>query len=181
MTAINRLNEIKLTQERLKEVLAYDVDSGKFTWKIAISRSIKVGSTAGARGNGGYTQIKIDGIMYKAHRLAWLYKLGKFPEYTIDHVNGISDDNRLCNLRDVIHQENQKNRSLQSNNKSGTPGVRWYKRLNKWEANITIDSKFKYLGCFIDREEAIKARKEAEINHGFHSNHGKVLVKGESR
>ena len=57
-------------------------------------------------------------------------------------------------------------------------GVCWRKRTHKWEVNITINGKFKYLGSFIDKEDAIKVRKEAEIKYDFHPNHGKVLENG---
>ena len=77
-----------LTEERLKEVLSYNaMDSGIFTWKIAKARSIKVGDIAGADDGAGYIQIQIDGTLYKAHRLAWLYVYGKFPIYIYIYIH----------------------------------------------------------------------------------------------
>jgi len=49
----------------------------------------------------GYIIIKINRKDYQAHRLAWLYEYGNFPKQTIDHINRIKTDNRICNLRDV--------------------------------------------------------------------------------
>lgn len=110
MSAINKENEKVLTQARVREVFSYNKDTGVFTWKTSTTRSVKIGDVAGCINTGdGYRQIAVDGKTYKAHRLVWLYIFGKFPDKYIDHISGISDDNRLCNLRDVTHQENQKN------------------------------------------------------------------------
>ena len=72
-----------LTQSRLKEVLSYDPDSGKFTWKINRG-SMKAGSVAGyLDSSNGYICIRLDGKLYKAHRLAWFYTHGYDPENQI--------------------------------------------------------------------------------------------------
>ena len=113
-----------ITQERLKEVLKYNSETGEFTRKIAKGGKIKDSS--------GYILISVDGEKYYAHRLAWLYMYGEFPKNSIDHINKIKDDNHLYNLRDVTSIENQRNRFLNINNKSGFLGVSWYKPLSKW-------------------------------------------------
>lgn len=87
----------------------------------------------------------------------------------VDHIGGnISrNDNRKCNLRVFdnnysFETYNNINKSLQSNNKSGYPGVCWHKRDNIWEVHISIDNNQIYLGRFENLEDAIKCRKQAE-------------------
>lgn len=99
-----------LTQERLREFLHYDPESGAFWWKVPSSiraRGERAGSLAGAS---GYRRISIKKKSYAAHRLAWLYIYGTWPTNEIDHINGVRDDNRIKNLRDVSGAENLANR-----------------------------------------------------------------------
>ena len=51
------------------------------------------------------------------------------------------------------------------NNKSGVTGVYWEKRNSAWCAFISINGKQKWLGRFKCKEEAIKARLEAEYKY----------------
>lgn len=161
-----------LTQSRLKELLHYDPLTGLFTRLIATSSSIKVGDIAGNKNDKGYIRISVDNISYKAHRLAWLYMTGEFPENEIDHEDHIRSNNRWHNLSHVTTQENRKNISLRSNNTSGVTGVNWSKASKKWCAEINVDKVKKYLGLFLNKQDAIKARKAAEIEYCFHKNHG---------
>lgn len=158
-----------ITQERLKKVLNYNPGTGDFTWVSSIG-PIKSGSKAGTE-KGGYINIQIDKKLYKAHRLAWLYINGAFPD-NIDHINHIGIDNRILNLRDISHADNMRNRSLSSNNKSGVNGVFFYKRDSLWVAQIEIHRKNIFLGRFNDKFDAICARKSADNKYGFHENHG---------
>lgn len=128
----------KITQKRLHELLDYSPDTGLFTWKVARAGRIKAGDVAGNLNNTGYIQITVDGTAYYAHRLAWLYIHGKFPENHIDHINGVRDDNRISNLRDVTPQENTStllSRKNTSDNmplgKTGVKGVSVHRKKNK--------------------------------------------------
>lgn len=159
-----------LTQERLKELLKYDSNTGIFTW-IKASQGIKASSQAGCKAN-GYILIGIDYQLYQAHRLAWLYIYGSLPKKQIDHINHNRADNRIINLREVTHQENTKNAPKRKTNTSGVTGVSWDKDTNKWRSQITINGKATYLGIFSDKLDAICARKSAENKNGFHKNHG---------
>ncbi len=87
---------IRLTQERLKEVLSYNPETGIFTRNPGIRGGEKVGTNSH-----GYVSIMVDGYLYQAHRLAWLYMEGYMPEQEIDHISRKRDDNRWCNLRVV--------------------------------------------------------------------------------
>ena len=161
-----------LTQKRLKEVLRYCPKSGGFLWLVTTKR-LKKGDVAGFIGNLGYRKIKIDTKAYLAHRLAWLYIYGDFPENQIDHVNGVRHDNRISNLRDVTAADNMKNRRRAKNNKSGLYGVYLDPRTKRWVARIGVDKSVISLGGFEKKEEAFAARAEAEKKYGFHPNHGK--------
>ena len=79
----------------------------------------------------------------------------------VDHINHNKLDNRKENLRICEHQENTYNKGLCSTNTSGVTGVTWDKLRNKWIAHI----KGKNLGRFNTKEEAIKVRKQAEIEY----------------
>jgi len=158
--------------QRVNQLLHYDPDTGVFTWKVRRNHKAKVGDIAGAvnsyESNLQYISIKIDRRLYKAHRLAFLLMSGRWPE-NIDHINGNGLDNRWCNLREVFHQENGKNQKQSKNNKSGQTGVSWHKQNKKW---IAKESQV-YLGSFTSYEDAISARKQAEIDYGYHPNHGR--------
>lgn len=150
-----------LTHERLKEVLNYDSETGIFSWKRKIT-NIKDQTTAGALHNKGYIQITIDKKNYLAHRVAWFYVYGKWPQKQIDHINRIKTDNRIKNLRDVTNSTNQHNNGARRHNTSGVNGVINLKSRNCWVAQIYVDNKRIYLGTFKDKDKAISARKKYE-------------------
>ncbi len=161
-----------MTQDKLKEILNYDEETGIFKWKISNQSSIKVGDIAGHLSKKvGYTIIGIDNEVYPAHRLAWLYVCGQLPKNEIDHINHIKDDNRICNLREVTHTENSRNQKMRKDNKSGATGVYWYEPLKKWQASIRVNNILIHLGYFKNIKDAVKARNKAKIKYGFHKNH----------
>ena len=98
---------------------------------------------------------------------------GYFPDDNIDHIDQNGLNNRWHNLREVTHQENQKNISLRKNNTSGQTGVSFSKLMGKWGSRITLDGKDVHLGYFENYEDAVKVRKEAEPVYGYHPNHGR--------
>lgn len=114
----------------------------------------------------GYVFIRVDGVVYPAHRLAWLWMTGVWPQEEIDHANGNPSDNSWENLREATHGENQQNgqRVYRSNFRSGICGV-YYKNRGKkrWEAILWKDKKAIYLGRFATKEEAGIARREGEL------------------
>ena len=160
-----------VTQARLKELLSYDLSTGLFTWMKVNSNRIKIGDIAGAGNGNGYVRIRVDGKNYYAQRLAFLYVLNVMPD-EVDHINHIGDDNRWINLRSANRKANSKNLPIQSRNKSGCTGVFWDKINKKWYAKIGANSKSIFLGYFPDLSSAIIARKAANIEHGYHQNHG---------
>lgn len=167
-----------LTQERLKQLLRYNPDSGVFKWKENRSNKALVGTVAGRkfdnkRGNKSI-KIMIDGIEYLAHRLVWLYLYGHFPENDIDHINGNGYDNGRVNLRDVSRAVNNKNKAKYKSNTSGCAGVYWSNGRNKWVSQICVNKITVHLGRYVNFFDACCARKSAENTHGFHCNHGRV-------
>jgi hypothetical protein len=153
-----------ITQERLKELLDYDPDTGVFTWKTARG-CVVAGSVAGALNTNLYIYIKIDQKLYRAHRLVWLYIHGSLPGAEIDHVNRIRGDNRIANLRAATKSENGQNKPKYRNNTSGIPGVCWHKASQKWIAQIRHLGHSIHIGLYDDLEEAAAARAAAKAKY----------------
>lgn len=156
-----------LTQVHLKHRLKYDRSTGVFVWRNPSKyRPEYKGRPAGSVDGRGYVQITIDGVGYKAHRLAWLYVHGVWPESLLDHKNGDRADNRLANLRPATHRVNAENRrTARSGHAIGLLGVVWRKRNQKFEARISVDKKYRYLGLFDTAEAAHQAYVAAKRQH----------------
>ena len=94
----------------------------------------------------------------------WLHRhiLNVSSNEKVDHINHNGFDNRKGNLRIVVGNGNQQNKSLQRNNKSSVHGVHFMKRINKWSVRIGVEGKRKYLGVYKDFDEAVAVRKSAE-------------------
>lgn len=162
-----------LTQERLKELLYYSPQFGIFVWKVNKGSRAKAGAIAGCFNKAtGYVVMVVDNCMEPAHRAAFIYMTGKPPPEHTDHINGVRDDNRWCNLRAVTPSVNHKNRRIHKDNKSGFIGVCWLKKLGRWQAQIRVNYKTISLGLHDNKEDAIAARIAANEKYGFHENHG---------
>jgi AP2 domain. len=139
---------------RMNELLRYDHVTGIFTWIAKPSRRVCVGDVAGGHHGKGYLQIRIDGISYFSHRLAWFYMTGSWPIHGIDHVNGVRSDNRWVNLRDVSKSVNQQNFRLpMRHNKVGMLGVSLVP-CGKYKAQIHVNGKRLFLGHHDTAESA---------------------------
>lgn len=149
---------------RLRELLDYDQKTGKFTWRVSRARTAKAGSEAGTGGGEDYVRIMISGKMYKAHRLAWLYVHGSWPSGQIDHINGVRDDNRIDNLRDVTRSENMQNQRRPQRSNPHL-GVTWCKRRKLWLAQIVVSGRNKFLGYYEQPEKASAAYLSAKKEH----------------
>lgn len=180
-------------QDRLRQLLEYNANTGSLVWRDRAAddfpnlspdkagkaakhwRSMYAGKEVGSSGE-GYIRLTIDGVHYYAQRVIWKLVHGTDP-IEVDHINGQKSDNRLCNLRDVSHQVNGRNRQLYANNKSGVIGISFHPRDKVWSARISIGGSVdKHLGSFKTKEEAIAARIGAEIVLEYHANHGRSAV-----
>ena len=166
-----------ITQEELRKLLHYNSITGVFKWRKS-GKGRQNGLIAGNifKNNYGktYVQISIDNKKYYAHRLAWLYMLGEFPKNQIDHADGNGSNDTWINMSEATHQENSRNQRLSVRNTSGCTGVSWDKKQEKWKSSIKANGKSITLGHFPDKNDAIKARKDAEKKYGFHPNHGSI-------
>lgn len=118
----------------------------------------------------GYWRVTIFGKSIYAHRLAWFFVHGEWPD-VIDHINGNGLDNRIANLRSVSAAENAQNKHIpKSNNPHKMIGVNWHKAAGKYTAQIQTNRKQKHLGMFNTAEEAqaayVKAKREM---HAFNT------------
>jgi len=154
---------VELSQEYLKSILSYDAETGVFIWLID-RKPFKAGRIAGWKTDNGYIRISVLNKHYLAHRLAWLYVYGNFPNGEIDHKNMARDDNRIINLRDVNHSINMHNKKKHPNNTSGFTGVCWSKKRRLYRARIGINGKIITLGFFNDACKASEAYNKAKEN-----------------
>lgn len=132
-----------LTQEESKKIFRYDEETGLFErldkpW-LKITHRVD---------DSGHVNITINRVRYKAHRLAWLYVYGVMPAKFIDHINGIANDNRIANLREVSNTQNLQNQKLRKTNTSGYKGVSWIKAKGKWVAQICANYVSTTIGFF---------------------------------
>lgn len=157
------MSENKVSADRLRDVLDFDQRTGVFTWKKVTSNRVAVGSVAGSLHEPtGYRFVSVDGRMYKAHRLAWLYVNGEWPAGQIDHINGKRDDNRISNLRVVTAAQNLQNQRAGRGRTSSLLGVSWDSSRGRWRAVITVDGKYKQLGRFKDESHAYECYLNAK-------------------
>lgn len=89
-----------------------------------------------------------------------MHELLGFKNY--DHIDRNELNNRKSNFRKCTQKENTRNRSLHRNNTSGIIGVSFHSRDRVWRSNIMVDGKNIHLGCFVDKDEAIRSRLLAE-------------------
>mgnify|MGYP003660542452 CR=1 FL=1 len=140
-----------MNADSLRAILSYDPDTGVFTWLANRGRAY-VGNAAGTRRPDGYIIIGLNGKPYRAHRLAWLYVYGKFPQ-EIDHINGDPSDNRLANLRSATRAQNVANTRKKTNSGNLLKGVTPTKN-GRFRAQIRIQGKNTYLGAFVTEQDA---------------------------
>lgn len=151
-----------LSHDELLRLLDYDRETGLFTWKVDLGTRAKAGQTAGYKAKDGYVRIVIHQQWYLAHRLAWFYVHGYFPEHGIDHIDRTPTHNRIDNLREVTQVCNMRNYGNRADNTSGVKGVYLEKRTGKWKAQIVVTQKVHNLGRFDDFDEAVCKRLAVE-------------------
>lgn len=159
-----------LTQEQL--LALFDYRDGELFYKKSPLPKIKVGSKAGTINSIGYGKVSIDGKKHSIHRVVFLMMHGYVPA-VIDHINGNRADNKIENLRACSRQENSQNAPSRKSNKSQIKNVSWHTASGKYQVDITVDTKKKYIGVFDDVELAELVAMEARNKyHGAFANHG---------
>ena len=162
-----------LTAQRLRELLSYDQLTGDFT-RVGASRPQSAHYVDKAAGfvkpgtvgnGGGYVMVTVDGKAHRAHRLAWLYMTGDWPEADIDHRDGNRANNRWDNLRAATRSENIHNMGLRARNTSGRKGACYDAKRQKWLAQIVVNGKYIHLGRYETRDEAGDAYDAAARRH----------------
>lgn len=158
---------MELTADRLREVLHYEPSTGVFTRRTFSAPNATAGMVAGcARTKRRCVEIRVDGKLYKAHRLAWLYMTGAWPQNVIDHINGDPYCNRFLNLRDVTNMVNVQNvKRAAITNSTGVLGVTRLRSSGKFKAQISIDGITKNLGHFASAEQAHAVYIAAKRKH----------------
>lgn len=151
----------------------FHYQEGEIYWKTKNSQH-QVGDRAGGLTSDGYLRVWANGRSHKVHRIIWEMHNGPIPEgMEVDHIDHNRLNNAIENLRLVTHRGNAVNQSLRSTNKSGLNGISWDKARNKWVARIYDHGKQIPLGRYSNIDDAIAARKEAELRYGYFENHGK--------
>lgn len=180
--------------ELLRQLLSYEPETGELFWRARgvgffsdgaksahhscnawNSRFANKAAFTSYDGN-GYLHGRVLRSAYQAHRVTWAIYNGQWPEQFIDHINGIRDDNRISNLRCASVTDNNRNMRISVRNNSGYVGVFWSKVANKWGTTICDNGQPVHLGYFTDKNDAIVARKEAELKYGYHPNHGNAKI-----
>lgn len=146
--------------EDLRSRLAYDPLTGALTWKKCRD-SGKIGTQAKSLDVCGYIQVNVAGKVLKGHRIAWAIHYGEWPSEQVDHINGLRNDNRISNLRQVSNQLNcQNQRNGVRKNETGFMGVHFDKNRKegkKYRAKIQLDGKQYHLGGYETAELAHQA------------------------
>ena len=157
---------MKLTHERLLEVLSYEPETGLFRWKVKIAKQTIVGEVTSQRPNAqGYLRIRIDVELFLAHRLAVFYMTGSWPEATVDHRHRDRTNNRWDEIRPASYSQNGANKAICARNTSGFKGVSWNADCQCWQAHIMVNKKSMYLGLFENPEDAAEAYMAAAVEH----------------
>jgi len=149
--------------------VSYDSDTGLFTKTVTNRKRETTIKEAGWKDSRGYRRLKIQGQTVFAHRLAWALVHKRWPDGDIDHINGIKDDNRIENLRDVSKSINLQNRrTTTKDSSSGYLGVSWDKYCGKWKAQISVNGTKKHIGVYATEEEAYDAylQQKRELHEG---------------
>jgi HNH endonuclease len=154
--------------ENAVQLFDYDPETGVVSWKVDVCKGkIKAGTPVRGAMSKGYRVIKLKIGNMAEHRVAWFLHYKKLPECQIDHIDRDRANNRISNLRLAPRNErdNSQNTNLRSDNMTGVAGICWFKLRNKWRARIMVEQKDIHLGLFESFEDAVAARRAAELKY----------------
>jgi hypothetical protein len=166
-----------LTQEQALALFEYR--NGELYWKNCVlsnpdeltaadKRHFRYAGRKAGTGNGnGYLTTSYRKKRYYIHHLVFLMFHGYRPKL-LDHINGVRDDNRIENLREVCRLENARNKGVYKANRSGYRNVS-HLRNGKYEVSLRIQGKRVYVGVFDDAEFAGLVAEEARTK--YHANY----------
>jgi hypothetical protein len=158
------LTHDKLTQEQLRQEIHYDPETGTFRKMVRFGEVLEPSFRIGkVKSSSGYLQIRINGVVHQAHRMAWLYMTGVMPDFHIIHIDGVKHNNRWANLerRTSIRVD----KKVGSEQASGVMGVTWDKPRNQWRVRTRVNGKSKHVGMFKELNDAIEARENANTRY----------------
>lgn len=151
-----------ITHNELIAKISYESETGNFFWNVNSGSRAKIGQKLGSYDMYGYLTVRINKKSYKLHRLAWFYVHKIWPENDVDHINGIRNDNRLCNLRCASRKTNLENRTCKSESETGLYGAYYDKRKRKYYSAISHHNIKIHLGMFESAQEAHNAYIDAK-------------------
>lgn len=170
----------------LRECFSYDPETGVLTWKERPREHFSsdpayrrfttryAGKVAGGPNNEGYHYVKAGRGLVGAHRAIWAMITGAWPDpgLQIDHIDLNKSNNRISNLTLVSPHDNARRRSRSKLNNSGVTGVFYGTARKRWIAKIGNGTGGIELGAYLSFEEAVAARRAAELVYGYAHNHG---------
>jgi hypothetical protein len=140
-----------ISQELLLELFVYK--DGQLLHKNKLKNGLQAGSIVGTKDKDGYLKTLIKRKAYRLHRLVWIMHHGYEPK-VLDHINGIPDDNRIENLREATHSQNNLNRRMHKRNITGYKGVSWIAPRKMYRASLHINGIKYVFGHYKTAEEA---------------------------
>jgi len=154
-------------EEYLRENVRYDPDTGHLWWTKSLNEQLEKGCLGKPLGSysGGYLIFAVPRFVTKdeprwfplAHRVAWFLHYGVWPKGVLDHINGVTNDNRINNLREATRTQNVMNRRKRLSKLSQYKGVSYHQGGEKWRAYIHFNNKQLHLGHYTSEEEAARA------------------------
>ncbi len=148
MTKYNK----SISHQRVTELLEYSSDTGIFRWRDPKALNVRPDMIAGSLNQRGHWIIGLDKDRYLAHRLAWLYVHGEFPDMDVTHKDGDKTNNRIDNL--ILRPPKA--------SASGHKGIHYCNATSKWIARINMYGIRISVGSFLTLDEAVAARKAVE-------------------